>query len=140
MGLCECLQDPDPQLCVGLASALGFKELDLGSPISRAQETILPSLTKQAFWTQRTGLQPNSEVLNLGCSLGSSGVGLGIFKKKKKCPGCPQNQLKHNPWAWDSDVSIFISSLVIPMNRQGFKHLELTGGRGTELEGAELCA
>jgi len=94
--------------------------------IPQAKETILPSLFKVAFWTQRRYLLLNSEVLNLSSSLGSSGVGWAAFKKPQY-PRCHQNQLKWNPWARGPDISIFINTQVIPGSGQGCKPPDLMG-------------
>ena len=92
----------------------------------QAEETILPFLFKEAFWTQRRDLLPNSEVLNLSSSLGSSGVGWTAFKKPQY-PLCQQNQLKWNPWAGGPDISIFINTQVIPGSGQGCEPPDLVG-------------
>lgn len=48
---------------------------------------------------------------------------------KTLVPRTPPNQLKQNLWAWDPDLSIFTSSLVIPMNGQGSEPPELMAGK-----------
>ena len=122
VGLSECLQNPD----TNWHQEWGSDTWTQRHMIPQAKETILPSLFKVAFWTQRRYLLLNSEVLNLSSSLGSSGVGWAAFKKPQY-PRCHQNQLKWNPWARGPDISIFINTQVIPGSGQGCRPPDLMG-------------
>lgn len=54
-------------------------------------------------------------------------------------PGLPPKPIKTDSLGMGARCQhFFISSLGIPMDRPGFEHLELTGGRETKLEVAEL--